>query len=170
MIDSGATTHATSHWDLFSTYTTGNYGSVKMGNDAMAQVAGIGDVCLETSLGTRLVLKDVKHVPDIRMNLISTGRLDDEGYFSLHGGGKWKLSRGSLIVARGEKSSFFFWMQAKVSKDVVNAVENDNAMELWHKRLGHMSEKGMVVLSKNEVIPGISGLHLQKCSHCFAGK
>ncbi|CAN6804119.1 unnamed protein product [Brassica oleracea] len=33
-----------------------------MGNDAMAQVAGIGDVCLETSLGTRLVLKDVKHL------------------------------------------------------------------------------------------------------------
>uniref|UniRef100_A0A0D3A8K1 Uncharacterized protein n=1 Tax=Brassica oleracea var. oleracea TaxID=109376 RepID=A0A0D3A8K1_BRAOL len=28
----------------------------------------------------------------------------------------------------------------------------------------------MFVLSKNEVIPGISGLHLQKCSHCFEGK
>lgn len=170
VVDSGATTHASSHRDLFSTYTPGNYGSVKMGNDGLAQVVGIGDICLETSLGTRLVLKDVKHVPDIRMNLISTGRLDDEGFYSLHGGGKWKLSRGSLIVARGEKSSSFYWMHAKVSKDAVNAVENDGAMELWHKRLGHMSEKGMAVLSKNEVIPGISGLHLQKCSHCFAGK
>lgn len=50
MIDSGATTHATSQRDLFSTYTTGNYGSVKMGNDAMAQVAGIGDVCLRLVL------------------------------------------------------------------------------------------------------------------------
>uniref|UniRef100_A0A0D2ZV94 CCHC-type domain-containing protein n=1 Tax=Brassica oleracea var. oleracea TaxID=109376 RepID=A0A0D2ZV94_BRAOL len=70
----------------------------------------------------------------------------------------------------GEKSSSFYWMQAKVSKDAVNAVENDGVMELWHKRLGHMSEKGMFVLSKNEVIPRISSLHLQKCSHCFAGK
>ena len=61
-------------------------------------------------------------------------------------------------------------MQATLSKGVVNAVENDGAMELWHKRLGHMSEKGMSVLSKNEVIQGIFGLHLKECSHCFAGK
>ena len=88
VIDIGATTHATSQRDLFSTYTRGNYGSVKMGNDAMAQVVGIGDIYLDTSLGTRLVLKDIKHVPDIRMNLISTRRLDDEDYFSLHGGGQ----------------------------------------------------------------------------------
>ena len=104
------------------------------------------------------------------MNLISKGILDDKGYLSLHGGGKWKLSRGYFIMAQGKKSSSFYWMHAKVSKDFVNVVENDNAMELWHKRLGHMSEKGMSVFSKNEVIPGISDLHLQKCSHFFAEK
>ena len=91
-------------------------------------------------------------------------------FYSLHGGGKWKLSRGSLIVARGEKSSSFYWMHAEVSKYYVNAMENYNSMELWNKRLGHMSEKGMSVLSKKEVIQGIFGLHRQKCSHCFAGK
>lgn len=48
----------------------------------MAQVVGIGDMCLETSLGTRLVVKYVKHVTDIHMNLISVGRLDDEGFYS----------------------------------------------------------------------------------------
>ena len=72
VVDSGATTHATSQRDLFSTYTSGSYGSVKMGNDGLAQVVGIGDICLETSIGTRLLLKGVKHVPDIRLNLIST--------------------------------------------------------------------------------------------------
>ena len=169
VVDSGATTHATSQRDLFTTYTPGSYGSVKMGNDGVSQVVGIGDICLETSLGTKLLLKGVKHVPDVRLNLISTGKLDDEGFYSLFGGGKWKLSRGSMVVARGDKTSSFYWMQAKVSKDTINAVENDNAMELWHKRLGHMSEKGLSVLSK-EAIPGISGLHLQKCVHCFAGK
>ena len=169
MIDIRATTHATSQHDLFSTYTMGNYGSVKMGNDAMTQIAGISDICLETSLGTRLVLKDVKHVPDIRMNLISTGDLMMR-VISVCMVVVKKLSRGSLIVVRGKKSSSFHWMHAKVSKDDVNAVENDGAMELWHKRLGQMSEKGMSILSKNEVIPGISGLHMQKCSHCFAEK
>lgn len=130
VIDSGATTHATSQIDLFSTYTPGMYGSVKMGNDGLAQVVGIGDICLETSIGTKLLLKGVKHVPDIRLNLISTGRLDDEGFHSSFGDGKWKLSRGSMVVARGDKSSSFYWMQGKVCKDIVNAVENEDVIEL----------------------------------------
>ena len=92
IVDSGVTTHVTSYRDLFSTYTGGDYGSVKIQNDGLAQVACIGDICLETSFGTRLVLKDVKHIPDIRMNLTSTRRLDYEGFYSLQGCGKWKLS------------------------------------------------------------------------------
>ncbi|VVB01953.1 unnamed protein product [Arabis nemorensis] len=98
VVDSGATTHAISQRDLFTTYTPGSYGSVKMGNDAVAKVAGIGDICLETSVGTRVLLKGVKHVPNIRLNLISTGKLDDEGFYSLFGGGKWKLT--SMVMAR----------------------------------------------------------------------
>ena len=55
----------------------------------------------------------------IHMNLISMGRLDDEGFYSLYGGTKWKLSRGSLIVARGEKSSCLYCTQAKDSKMLI---------------------------------------------------
>lgn len=53
-------------------------------------------------------------------------------------------------MVRGEKSSsFFYCMKAMVSKYFFNAMENDNAMdiELLHKTLSHMSEKGMYVLS-----------------------
>ena len=53
-----------------------------MGNDGQSKIVGIGDICLETENGTRLVLKGVKHIPDIRLNLISTGKLDDEGFCS----------------------------------------------------------------------------------------
>ncbi|KAJ0090897.1 hypothetical protein Patl1_13561 [Pistacia atlantica] len=41
---------------------------------------GIGDVCLEMDYDSSLLLRGVKHIPDIRLNLISTGKLDDEGY------------------------------------------------------------------------------------------
>ena len=49
-----------------------------MGNDDLAKAIGMRDVRLETSNGTMLILKNVKHIPDIRMNLISIGKLDDE--------------------------------------------------------------------------------------------
>ena len=52
-----------------------------------------------------LVLRNVKHVPGMRLNVISTGLLDDDGYNNNFGDGIWKLTRGSLIVARGKKMS-----------------------------------------------------------------
>ena len=53
---------------------------MNMGNDDTCKLVGIGEVCLLTSTGCRMVLKDVRHVSDIILNLISTGRLNDEGY------------------------------------------------------------------------------------------
>ncbi|KAE8729765.1 hypothetical protein F3Y22_tig00003398pilonHSYRG00147 [Hibiscus syriacus] len=46
---------------------------------------------------------DVRHVPAMRLNLIYTGKLDDVGLINYFGEEKWKLTKGSLIMARGNK-------------------------------------------------------------------
>ena len=69
-----------------------------MGNETVSRVVGIGTICLETSVRTKLVLNYVKHAPDVRLHLISVGVLDDKGYVSTNGDGKWKLIMGSLVV------------------------------------------------------------------------
>ncbi|KAG5562284.1 hypothetical protein RHGRI_005121 [Rhododendron griersonianum] len=58
----------------------GDFGCVQMGNEGLSKIVGRGNICLKASVGCKLLLKDVRHVPDIRLNLISTGKLDDEGY------------------------------------------------------------------------------------------
>nr|GFD11432.1 retrovirus-related Pol polyprotein from transposon TNT 1-94 [Tanacetum cinerariifolium] len=98
-----------------------------------------------------LVLHNVKHVPDMRLNIISTGPLDEDSYHNSSGNGLWKVTLGSLIVARGKRESKLYMTHPKISKSIVNAVDNDDMTELWHKRLGHMSEKGMSILSKKNV-------------------
>lgn len=170
VIDSGASTHATSRKDFFTSYTPGRFGFVKMGNDGEAEVVGIGDVCLETSNGSKLILKDVKHIPDIRLNLISTGKLDDDGYCNTFVNGQWKLTKGSMIVARGKRLSALYMLQAKISNHAVNVVENVAISELWHKRLAHISEKGLTLLGKKNALSGLKSVDLQKCAHCLAGK
>ena len=80
VIDNDASIHATPRKNFFISYTSDDFGSVKMGNDGSVKSIGMGDVCLETSNGTVLFLKNVKHIMDIRMNLISTRKLDDEGF------------------------------------------------------------------------------------------
>ena len=170
VIDSGASIHATYREDFFTSYTAGDFGTVKMGNDGLAKITGIGDVCLETNNGTKLILKNVKHIPDIRLNLISAGKLDDEGYCNTFVNGQWKLTKGSMVVARGKKFSTLYILQAKLSKDIVNAIEDESMVELWHKRLAHMSEKGLTVLAKKNLLSGMKTAPLKKCTHCLAGK
>ena len=89
VINSGASFHVTSRVDFFTTYTKGDYGSVRMGNEGLSKIIGLGDVCLKTYLGCKLLLKDVRHVPDIRLNLISTRKLDYEGFNYKFSDGIW---------------------------------------------------------------------------------
>lgn len=43
--------------------------------------------------GLRLVLKNVKYVIDIRFNLISASKIDDDRYRNVFGDGQWKLTK-----------------------------------------------------------------------------
>ena len=70
VIDSGVSFHITPSRECFSTYITGNHGSIMMGNNEECKIVGVGNVCLTTSTGCRLILKDVRHTLDIRLNLI----------------------------------------------------------------------------------------------------
>ena len=92
----------------------------------------------------RLVLKNVKHVPDIRLNLISVGKFDDEDFCNTLHNGQWKLTKGFLVVARGKKDSTLYFMHKNLFKDMMNAMKKDNTVELWHKRLNHMSKEWMI--------------------------
>jgi len=168
IIDSGATLHVTPRKEFFTSYTSGDFGVLKMGNDGESKVIGVGDVCLQTNMGVQLLLKGVKHTPDVRFNLISVQLLDDCGYDNHFGSSKWKLTKGNLVMARGEKQSKLYWTKALVAKDNVNAMYMEAS--LWHRRLGHISEKGLNCLAKKDVLMGLRNAELEKCSHCMASK
>ena len=152
VIDFGASFHVTSHSDFFTLYKIGDFGNVRMGNSAVSSpiLVGIGDVYLETSIGNKLVLKGVRHVPDIRLNLISTSRLDDEGFTNSFSESKWKLTKGSLVVVRGKKQNTLYVMEAKLHKGEINAAQRDVSIEL--RRLGHISEKGLQTLARKQFL------------------
>ena len=57
--DSNSTIHATSRRDLFTSYTPGDCGVEKMRNNGRAKIIGKGDIHLETTNDTRLILKSM---------------------------------------------------------------------------------------------------------------
>ena len=169
VIDSAAFCHVTPRKELFTSYKAGNFGRVKMGNDSYADIVGISDICVRVNTGYTLILKNVRHVPDIRLNLISTHVLDKESYGNYFCDGKWKLSKGSLVFARGNICCTLYKTQVKLCKDVVSATQ-DSSPNLWHRQLAHMSEKGLQILAKKSPIPFAKGTSLNPCNFCLFGK
>jgi len=49
---------------------------VKMGNSSYSKIVGIGNVCIETIVGSTVMLKNVQHVPNLRMNVFFTLAMD----------------------------------------------------------------------------------------------
>jgi len=61
-------------------------------------------------------------------------------------------------------------LKASILFNVVNAVDCDNSSDLWHKRLSHISEKGLNCLVKKNLLSGLKEAKLENYAHCFAGK
>ncbi|KAE8660874.1 hypothetical protein F3Y22_tig00116946pilonHSYRG00054 [Hibiscus syriacus] len=168
IVDFGASFHVTPHGSFFSSYLSGDFGMVQMGNQDRSKIVGIGDIILTTSSRCKLILKDVRHVPAMRLNLIYTRKLDDAGLINYFGEGKWKFTKGSLIMARGKKQGSLYVMQSKLYKGKVNITTED--VEVWHKRLGHISDKGLHMLARKQLLSDVKGKPLDPCAHCLAGK
>ena len=100
VIDSTTSYHVTPMRDLFTTYSGGDYERVRMGNESFATIFGIGGIFVVTNVGCTLTLKDVRHVPNMRLNLISTYALDKPGFESYFGNGRWKLTKWSVVYVR----------------------------------------------------------------------
>ena len=50
-------------------------------------------------------------------------------------------------------------------------VHKDDMTKLWHMRLGHMSERGMQILAKSDLLCGHKVvMDLGFCEHCVFGK
>lgn len=61
----------------FIPYEKWDGGSVFIGNNHGCKVVGIGIVMLMLQDNREILLKNVRHVPEIRRNLIYVGMLDD---------------------------------------------------------------------------------------------
>ncbi|KAK4484813.1 hypothetical protein RD792_007410 [Penstemon davidsonii] len=95
VLDSGASFHATSQKRLFGEYVSGNLGKVYLGDDQPCDIVGKGTVKIKLN-GSEWKLKDVRHIPDLRKNLISVGQLASEGYTTIFHGDDWKISKGAM--------------------------------------------------------------------------
>ncbi|KAK3008763.1 hypothetical protein RJ639_013623 [Escallonia herrerae] len=157
ILDTGCSYHMRLNRDWFVTYRSFDGGKVLMGNDVAYKVVGIGSIQIEMHDGIVRTLTDVRHVPELRKNLISLGTLDSNGCSYRAAGGVMRIMKGALVGST----------VTGAARSVSSSDIDSDTTKLWHMRLGHMSERGMDVLSKQGLLGSKKTVKLDFCEHCL---
>jgi hypothetical protein len=80
ILDSACSFHMTPNRDWFDTYRSVNSGIVTVSNGAHCKITGICNIRIKIFDGMVRTLCHVRHVPEVKKNLISLGTLDSNGY------------------------------------------------------------------------------------------
>ncbi|KAL0367537.1 UNVERIFIED_CONTAM: Retrovirus-related Pol polyprotein from transposon TNT 1-94 [Sesamum radiatum] len=168
LIDSGCTFHMTPFREILTNYKSEKLGSVSMANEKLCYVNGYGDVCLNFENGFKLTLKNVHHGPDLCHNLMSCAALEEDGLEGRWGKGIMKTMKGSLTVFKAEKQRNLYFCYAKYDLTAASVVHS-KISDLWHKRLGHMSSKGLYLLHKQGMLKEKCD-DISFCDDCILGK
>ena len=166
-LESRASFHATSQKELFERYVPRNLEKVYLGDDQPCAIVGKGVIHVKLN-GSVWELKDVRHIPDLKKNLILVRQLANEGYTIVFQGDDWKISKGVMTVTQGKKSGTLY-MTAD-ARCLIAVVVGNETPKLWHQRLGHMSEKGMNIMHSKGKLPCLHSVEIDMCEDCILGK
>jgi hypothetical protein len=126
-----------------------------MGDNSPCTVVGMGTMQIKMFDGVVWTLTEVWHVPSMSRNLISLSTLDTKGYKYTAGDGIMKVTKGSLVVIKGDlKAENLYVLRGISGSTNVVATSDSETTKIWHMRLGHMSALGLAELSKRGLLDG----------------
>ncbi|KAE8715770.1 hypothetical protein F3Y22_tig00110160pilonHSYRG00432 [Hibiscus syriacus] len=174
ILDSGCSYHITPNREWFSTYRSVNSGSVYLGDDRCCNIVGIGDVRIKMYDGSIRTLSGVRHVPDLKKNLISLDTLHKNGFIPKADEDREtiRIVKGALTVMKGKMTAgnIYRLLGSTVTGGVHSVESCDDTTKLWHMHLAHLSERGMTELHKRNLLYGVKSCKLDFCKYCVLGK
>lgn len=188
IIDSGDQEHA--FWDRskFTEYTPVKNHTVSGPTGGKPiRVEGIGTILILVVIDSKVSefeLTDVRHVPNIEYNLLSTTQLDLQGYKHAGGDGKktfYNKQGQEVLQAFLHDRTYWLetmWIQQMRAFRLKSSVpaRNDASWTQWHKRYGHVSMEATKAIARATGVDCQAADRLQKyetqelCESCVSGK
>ena len=82
--------------------------------------------------------------------------LEARGYKFSGADGGIKVTRGSLMILKGERiANLYKLTESIIISDALAAKEKEDTTRLWHMRLGYMNERGLQVPHKRSALLSI---------------
>ena len=104
------------------------------------------------------------------MNLLSLGMFDKNGCSYKSEGGKLRVLKGSLVVLNGSLQHGLYILEGKAIDGVAAAVKEEDQTRLCHRRLGHISLRGLQELCKQGILDPKTITSLELCESSVLGK
>lgn len=141
---------------------------------AQCKVAGKGTIRIKMHYGVTMTFVRCKTRSKIgkKKILISMGTLDTLGYQFICSGDVLKVSRDTLAFMKGHKVSgcLYILQGSKVSGGAAvctSSMSENDMMKVWHMSLGNVSERGITILSKRDLLCGQSTSKMDSVSIAF---
>ncbi|MGV7343109.1 hypothetical protein PJI17_30885, partial [Mycobacterium kansasii] len=143
MLDTRASFHMTPHRSWFTSYRECDGGKVFMGNGFACNVVAVGMVRIRMFDGVKRTLIDVRHVPDLKQNLISLGVLEAKGCKYTGIDSALKVSKGAQVIMKAQRLGNLYKLIGSTSKSeaAVDVADCTSAC-VWHVGHGHRSGQG----------------------------
>ncbi|TXG73740.1 hypothetical protein EZV62_002319 [Acer yangbiense] len=161
----------TSQREWFHKYEPVTRGYVFICNDHALEIVGIGTIKIKMHDGTIRTIHKVRQVKGLKKNLLSLGQLDDPGCKTQIENRILKIVKGALVVMKAEKiTSYLYMFKGETLQEADSYVASTNHGEkstiIWHHKLGHISKRGLKILSDQNLLPELKSVNLPFCEHC----
>jgi len=120
-----------------------------MGNDTVCKTVGIDSIRMRMFDGQVRTLTNIRHITDLKKNLLSLGALEARGYKFSDAYGGIKVTKGSMMILKGKRTiNLYRLIGSIIVCDALAAMENEYTTRFWYMRLGHISERGLQAIHK----------------------
>ena len=173
-LDTGATNHMSGCRNFFCELDDSTTGFVKFGDNSRIRIEGKWVIHINQKNGEILWLSNVLYVPHLAANILSLGRLDEEGCRMTMAGGKLTIfdRDGYLFTEVQRYEGWLYLLKLSIVNQCLIITEDTAEDWLWHSWFGHLSFHTLKEMSSKQIIEEIPPINMPNklCQNCIAGK
>ena len=150
---------------------------MRVGNGCRVDVVAVGTLPLRLPSGMVLVLNKCYYVPALSMNIVSGSCLLRDRYSFKSVTNGCSIYMNDVFYVHAPDRSGLFLLDLDCNNSHINNINakrckhnDDNAMYMWHCRLGHIGAKRMKELHKDGLLESLDFDSLDICEPCLMGK
>ena len=186
--DNGATSHIVTDRRSFYSYNEVNK-VVHWGSARSIRIQGIGNVYIQfKDTGTKMLLRNVLHVPELGVNLINQSKMTNHYSFLTPTNVVFINQHSGKIATIGDMINGLYYLPVRVLKPVERVFNTQCGIEkeskskkpvesadiqLVHQRMGHLNLKALNKLQENTLgykITKKKGFNIDTCPACNEAK